>query len=107
MPETVGHPTSYAYPTFAQLQEVLPTLLARLRGEPVATNDLAQSAYVALGFGLSVTLPHEGVHAMEADPTTAQLRDASATIAAAIPWDVLLPLIMPIIMDFLKRWINR
>lgn len=102
----MAHPYPGSFP-FAELQVLLPLL----RGQgPTDLSTAIHAAWVFVGFGLGQAVP---VQASVASPLTpgqvADLLEQAGSVPAgaeaqiAIPWD----LIVPLVIDLFREWVRK
>ena len=104
----------YAYPALADVQVAVPILRSALGGEDVAAKAVVHAAYVVAGFGLSLypgdpALFGSAEQAYGREDAIADLEQLAAPPSEekfsnrAIPWNLLLPIIMQLLQEWLKK----
>lgn len=101
----------YPYPTALPIEEIR-DLLPILRGQAPPVEHAAHCAWVVTGYGLSQILPcdHPDVYTAPVPMSDAEAADhlerccavQGAADAAAIPWDLLLP----VLFEIVRRWLD-
>ena len=102
----------FQYPKIEDAKEVFPVLRDALRGTPQPIDKSVHAVYVVTGFGLGVSpgQPAEaGVITMSDQAVVSALEsvldgeEGNASAAAAIPWELLIP----VLLEVAKRWLDK
>lgn len=92
-------------------REEIAVVINKLRGQPVPIAEASEAAWWVVGYGLGLGMPHDhlvgAAQPMDDAALAAKLEEASLSQgvagAAAIPWTILLPLLMKL----LERWLTK
>ena len=104
----------FAYPALTDAREAIPTVTAILRREEVTKEEAVKSTWVLLGYGASLYPGEPGVFASA--PSAYDNERAAADLETltnfsgpeekagiALPWNLILPLLMQALMEWLKK----
>lgn len=94
----------YPYPSTVPTKEVFDLVIAALKGNP-DPKESVHAIWTVIGFGLSqwdVHPPVVGAAPLDAADAAALLSTANGA-AAAIPWNLLVPVLIELLARLLKR----
>ncbi len=92
------------YPASLPAEEAMLILITALRGQPVDVPQAVHVGWCAVGYGLAQGFPNtEGVKACSPEECAKMLEDCCKGGMKGFDWAILIPVILDLIQQFLKK----